>query len=85
MLNPIALASRSDVVYPESDGAPMADNTRQLHWIILVVENLDALFMDRVDIFVAGDQNWYPVEGVTISMECDLLLGRLQWGWIFRP
>jgi Uma2 family endonuclease len=49
--------------YPESDGQPMADNTRQFHWIVLIKENLEALFQDRDDVFVAGDLLWYPVEG----------------------
>jgi Uma2 family endonuclease len=41
----------------------MADNTRQLDWILSLVGNLQALFDDRPDVFVAGNQNWYPVEG----------------------
>jgi Uma2 family endonuclease len=41
----------------------MADNTRQFHWIVLIKENLEALFWDRADVFVAGDLLWYPVEG----------------------
>jgi len=63
MLNPIAFAPRPDIVYPESDGKPMADNTRQFRWIIILADNLTALFADRVDVFVSGNQNWYPVEG----------------------
>lgn len=49
-----------DIVYPESDGQPMADNTRQFEWIVTIKENLDALFPE---VFVAGDLLWYPVEG----------------------
>ncbi len=49
--------------YPESDGQPMAENTRQFHWIVLIKENLATLFRDRPDVFVAGDLLWYPVEG----------------------
>lgn len=49
-----------DIVYPESDGRPMADNTRQFEWIVTIKENLDALFPE---VFVAGDLLWYPVEG----------------------
>jgi Uma2 family endonuclease len=49
--------------YPESDGQPMADNTRQFRWIVLIKENLEALFREREDVFVAGDLLWYPVEG----------------------
>jgi Uma2 family endonuclease len=49
--------------YPESDGQPMAENTRQFRWIVIIKENLEALFQERDDVFVAGDLLWYPVEG----------------------
>ncbi|MFQ3682258.1 Uma2 family endonuclease [Roseiflexus sp.] len=51
------------IVYPESDGLPMADNTLQFRWIVMLQGNLAALFADRPDVFVAGDLLWYPVEG----------------------
>jgi len=51
------------IVYPESDGKPMADNTRQLESIVYLYDNLSALFADREDVFVAADLFWYPVEG----------------------
>ncbi|WP_017303742.1 Uma2 family endonuclease [Spirulina subsalsa] len=50
-------------LYPDSDGQPMADNTLQFRWIVLIKENLELLFADRPDVFVAGDLLWYPVEG----------------------
>ena len=46
--------------YPESDGQPMADNTKQFEWIVTIKENLDALLPNA---FVAGDLFWYPLEG----------------------
>src|SRR4051812_37685670 len=52
-----------EVVYPESDGEPMADNTLQWDWIATIKTNLEDLFRDRPDVFVAGDLLWYPVEG----------------------
>jgi Uma2 family endonuclease len=52
-----------EVVYPDSDGQPMADNTLQFEWITDVKGNLEELFMDRADVFVAGDLLWYPVRG----------------------
>src|SRR6266545_225356 len=51
------------VVYPDSDGQPMSDNTLQFQWIVTIQGGLDALFADRPDVFVAGDLLWYPVEG----------------------
>ena|SRR5579883_1524439 len=51
------------VVYPESDGKPMAENTRQYEWIVTIKENLDLLCRDRPAGFVAADNLVYPVEG----------------------
>jgi Uma2 family endonuclease len=51
------------VIYPESDGLPMADNTRQGWWMVLLFSNLDALFRNAPDVFVAINVFWYPVEG----------------------
>src|SRR5256885_21843 len=56
-------ARRQAVVYPDSDDKPMADNTKQARWIFVLFGNLAALFRQRVDIFVAADLFWYPVEG----------------------
>lgn len=50
-----------DDPYPESDGQPMADNTEQYEWIVKIKENLEILFADRPDVFIAGDLLWYPV------------------------
>jgi Uma2 family endonuclease len=54
---------RPAIVYPDSDGEPMADNTLQYEWIVTIKGNLDILFLHRADVFVAGDLLWYPVEG----------------------
>jgi Uma2 family endonuclease len=53
----------SSIVYPESDGLPMAENSRQFRWIFVLAGNLTALFRDNADVFVCGNQFWYPVEG----------------------
>lgn len=53
----------SAIIYPESDGQPMADNTKQFRWIVVIKENLELLFANNLDVFVAGDLLWYPVEG----------------------
>jgi len=62
MTTQIQLASQQ-VIYPESDGQPMADNTKQFRWIVTIQGGLDALFKDDPNVFVAGDLLWYPVEG----------------------
>jgi len=51
------------IIYPESDGTPMAENTVQFRWIVTLAGNLAAQFRDRPNVFVAGNQFWYPVEG----------------------
>ncbi|MFB2878760.1 Uma2 family endonuclease [Floridanema aerugineum] len=51
------------IIYPESDGQPMADNTKQFRWIVTIKENLELLFAEDPNVFVAGDLLWYPVEG----------------------
>jgi Uma2 family endonuclease len=52
-----------EVEYPDSDGEPMADNTLQFQWIVTIKENLEVVFRDRPDVFVAGDNLIYPKEG----------------------
>jgi hypothetical protein len=51
------------IEYPESDGKPMADNTKQFPWIVTIEGGLDAQYRDDPNVFVAGDLLWYPVEG----------------------
>jgi Uma2 family endonuclease len=51
------------VIYPESDGLPMAENTVQFRWIVTIKENLEILFAANPDVFVAGDLFWYPIQG----------------------
>jgi Uma2 family endonuclease len=56
-------SSQSEVIYPDSDGKPMADNTKQFRWIVTIKENLEWLFANDPNVFIAGDLLWYPVEG----------------------
>jgi Uma2 family endonuclease len=50
------------VVYPDSDGKRMADNTLQWDWMVKIVGELRELFSGQ-EVFVAGDLLWYPVKG----------------------
>jgi Uma2 family endonuclease len=59
----MTVALDRELVYPDSDGQPMADNTKQFRWIVLIKENLEYLFIEDETVFVAGDLLWYPVEG----------------------
>jgi Uma2 family endonuclease len=54
-----------EIDYPDDNGETLADNTRQLAWIILIKTNLDALFAASPLVFIAGDLLWYPIEGQT--------------------
>jgi Uma2 family endonuclease len=53
----------SPIEYPESDGEPMADNTKQFRWIVVLFNNLADLFGEVLDVFVGGNLIWYPIEG----------------------
>jgi Uma2 family endonuclease len=56
-------SAEAGIVYPDSDGEPMSDNTKQWRWIVVICGNLAALFRDVADVFVAGNLLWYPEEG----------------------
>ncbi len=51
------------IVYPDTDGLPMAENTKQWNVIVTIKENLERLFRDDPMVFIAGDLFWYPEEG----------------------
>lgn len=70
---------QSAVIYPDSDGQPMADNTKQFRWIVAIQQNLEWLFADNPNVFVAGDLLWYPVEGdnkTRVAPDVMVILGR---------
>ncbi len=72
-------AIQPDVIYPDSDGQPMADNTKQFEWIVLIKKNLDLLFDANPAVFVAGDLLWYPVQGnntLRQALDVMVVLGR---------
>jgi Uma2 family endonuclease len=50
-----------EIDYPDSDGNPMSDNTEQYRWIVMIKENLEIMYADDPNIFIAGDLLWYPV------------------------
>ncbi len=71
--------SQPAVIYPDSDGKPMADNTKQFRWIVVIQQNLEWLFADDPNVFVAGDLLWYPVEGdnkTRVAPDVMVILGR---------
>lgn len=72
-------ATETGIVYPDSDGEPMADNTKQWRWIVVIGGNIAAQFRDNPDVFVAGNHLWYPEEGhpeIRIGPDCFVAFGR---------
>ena len=64
-----------EIIYPSSDGQPMADSTIQYQWITTIKGGCDALFKNDPNVFVAGDLLWYPVEGNnTICQAPDVMI-----------
>jgi hypothetical protein len=44
-----------EIDYPDSDGNPMADNTEQYRWIVMIKENLAiAIYRDRLYYLVSS-------------------------------
>ncbi|MFM7577455.1 MAG: Uma2 family endonuclease [Microcystaceae cyanobacterium] len=73
------VAQLTTINYPESDGKPMVDNTKQFHWITVIKQNLDWLFAQDPQVFIAGDLFWYPVEGrpdIVIAPDVLVVFGR---------
>ena len=69
------ILAQEEIIYPCSDGKPMADSTLQYQWITKIQGGCDALFKDNPNVFVAGDLLWYPVEGNnTISQAPDVMI-----------
>ena len=74
-----SVPAKTPVVYPESDGLPMSDNTLQFHWIVTIKSGLDAVFRNDANVFVAGNLLWYPVEGdntIRIAPDVFVVFGR---------
>ncbi len=53
---------KQTIVYPDSDGQPMAENTIQYRWIVTIREGIERIYY-RANVFTAADLFWYPVEG----------------------
>lgn len=72
-------AEKRDIIYPDSDGNPMSDNTLQFEWITTIKGGLELQFKDDPLVFVAGDLLWYPVEGkntIRVAPDAMVVFGR---------
>ena len=63
MVNQIPSPTQQEVIYPDSDGKPIANNTDQFCWILVIEQNLEWMYANDENVFVAGDFFWYPIEG----------------------
>lgn len=63
MVTQLQVPAKPHIIYPDSDGEPMSDNTQQFELIVWIKDNLELLFANNNNVFVAGDLLWYPVEG----------------------
>lgn len=57
-----SLTFTDELLYPESDGEPMSESTEQYRWIVMVKENLEILFANQPNVFIAADLFWYPLQ-----------------------
>ena len=65
----------AEIIYPSSDGQPMAESTIQYELIVKIKEGCESLFKDDPNVFVAADLLWYPVEGrIDISQAPDTMV-----------
>jgi hypothetical protein len=55
------LDTATEVIYPDSDGKPMADSTQQWNWMEILHGELRRLHGDAA--FVGANQLWYPTRG----------------------
>ncbi len=79
MVQQLIAETVSEIIYPDCDGEPMSDNTKQFRWIVTIKENLEIFFANHPDVFVAGDLLWYPVQGnnkIRQAPDAMVILGR---------
>jgi hypothetical protein len=55
MVQQLTPETKPEIIYPDRDGEPMSDNTKQFRWIVTIKENLEILFASILDVFIAGD------------------------------
>jgi Uma2 family endonuclease len=90
IIDPVSPVKTPTIIYPESDGQPMADNSVQFSLITTVEGNLEIMLADNPLALVAGDMLWYPKEGnnlIRMAPDVMVVFGRpkghrgsyLQW------
>ena len=67
-----------EIIYPDSDGNPMAENTEQYDYLTTIKAGLAAQFKQE-SVFVAGDLLWYPVKDrpdIKVAPDVMVVFGR---------
>jgi hypothetical protein len=54
MVTQLQSPQKSEVIYPDSDGLPMSDNTKQFRWIVVIQQNIEWLFANDPNVFVVN-------------------------------
>ncbi len=62
------------LIYPESDGKPMAETGIHVQAIVLLHQALEDFFHPRTDVFIASDMFWYWKEGRTKTTAPDVMV-----------
>ncbi|MBW4611924.1 MAG: Uma2 family endonuclease [Desmonostoc vinosum HA7617-LM4] len=55
---------KTEIIYPDSDGKPMAESDPARDYLIYGVETLDIYFQDRDDVYVSGNLFIYYKKGI---------------------
>ncbi len=64
MVSQIESSAPAEIIYPESDGQPMANNTEHFEIIVLIKGNLDILFAEEPNVFIAAIYFGIPLKAI---------------------
>ena len=57
MVTSIVNPTTTDIIYPDRDGLPLSDNTKQFRWIVTIKENLELIYAQDANVL----QGWIYV------------------------
>jgi Uma2 family endonuclease len=81
MSSKIDLIELDTIEYPDNNGEPLSDNSKQFELIFLLVGGLAAMYDHAPDVAVHGDLLWYPVQGnnqLSRAPDAMVIFGRPQ-------
>ena len=50
MVTSIVNPTTTDIIYPDRDGLPLSDNTKQFRWIVTIKENLELIYAQDANV-----------------------------------